>query len=447
MEKKYFPLFIFITIGIIAGFAIFISKSAKKYNVILISVDLLQAQRLNSYGYPLQTTPHLDKFFDTSYLFMNAIAPSSWTLPSAMSLFTSVYPSEHMMVHNKYSKEGIVGNPNLPNLRKMNPYIITFTEILKQKNYTTAAFVGGDGIAGEYGFKLGFDTFYQSSRQQNSLEQLVDTVSKAAEWLNINKNKSFFLFIQGFDLHDNKNPTKGYDYRYVKKPYKGSYTGTSSEYFSLKQEGKMTDLQISQEDVEFWRALYDEKINNADASLKIIFDEINRMGLSNNTVIVFVSNHGIEYYEHGKFNHGHSLYQELIHVPLAIRLPGQTKGKKIESLVSTMDVMPTILKLLNVKNPVPQQIKGINLIPSFYGKDVSHNVYSEFEWTNAPQRSIQTPQGWKLILTLGNNPRRELYNVKTDPEELHNLASKEVQITYELGQKLLQHINIMGKKI
>ncbi len=429
-------------------FLIFGNKKTFSYtNIILISIDHLQAKHLKKYGYPLNTTPNLDNFFDESYLFMNAIAPSSWTLPSAISIFTSIYPDEHGMtrVLNTFSEKDIWEGDDI---NILSPKIITLTEILKNNYYNTAAFASKNwGFRAESGMRRGFDTYFETDANKKN-SSLQPAIEESIEWIKKNKNKKFFLYIQGFDLHDKVNPTKGYDYRYVKQPYTGKYTGDKEEYLALKFSQEK--IEMLQEDVNFWRATYDEKINNTDKLMGKFFEKIEKMGVVKNTLIILTSAHGIEYYEHGKFNHGHTLYNELIHIPLAIRIPGQKAGKKINDVVSTIDVVPTILNLAKIKNPIQNQIKGIDLTPSFYGKTIARDIYSETHTFRPTDKwpedkwSIVTPDKLKFIYSLvstenGQMINRELFDLKKDPDELKNVISEQQRLGYELEQKLYQH--------
>jgi len=410
----------------------------RKHNFILISFDGLQAKHLHSYGYPLDTTPNLDAYLGQSTLFTNAISPSSWTVPAHMSIFTSMYPSEHKVVnkfsdYNPETKTGVVAN-----LKKLSPNAVTLAEILKKEGYVTGGFTGDAGVGPQFGFSQGFDTYYETE----TFGGFEGSVLKALEWLTQNKDKPFFLFLHGYDVHGQHEPKGGFDYRYVAKPYNGKFTGSKIEQGKLREEALvMGSLNLSDEDIAFWRAIYDEKINRADLEFKNFMDQAQKMDILDNTVVIVMSDHGTEFFEHKKIDHGATLYSELTNVLFAIHLPGQKEGKKIDQLVSTFDILPTALSLLGIKNPVPEQTKGANLIPALSGKDVAHTVFSETDYRLFTfKRSIQTTEGWKLILTLDNG-NRELFNLNEDPNEQTNLISNNPQKGYELEQLLRTHID------
>jgi len=437
----------FISLKIFNNSSIKSNINNKKNNLILISFDGLQAKHLNEYGYSKQTTPNLDNLLNQSTVFTKTVSPSSWTVPTHMSIFTSMYPSEHKVV-NKYTDFNIETQKGIiSNLKELSPNVKTFTEILKNNGYLTGGFTGDAGVGPQFGFNQGFDTYYETTGTFGGFE---DSMPKAIEWLNQNKDKPFFLFLHGYDVHGQHTPNNGFDYRYVSNPYTGKYTGSKEEQSKLREKSLADGghLDISDEDVSFWRAIYDEKINRMDIEFKNFMDQIKQMGLMDNSIIILMSDHGTEFYEHQSIDHGATLYSELINVLFAIHQPGQTQGKKIDQLVSTMDIFPTILDLLQIKNPVTEQTKGIDLTPVLTNDvDVAHDVFSETDYRLFTfKRSLTTKDGWKLIITLENG-NKELYNLNDDPDEQKNLIQTNPQKAYELEQILEKHIDdISGER-
>jgi arylsulfatase A-like enzyme len=269
-----------------------IFKIHKKYNLILISFDGLQAKHLSEYGYSLNTTPNLDAFLDKSSLFTNTVSPSSWTVPTHMSIFTSMYPSEHQVV-NKYSDFDITTQKGIiANLKELSPNAITLAEILKSNGYTTGAFTGDAGVGPQFGFNQGFDTYFETE----TFGGFESNVPKALDWLRQNQHQPFFLFLHGYDVHGQHEPESGFDYRYVQKPYTGKYTGSKVEQGKLREESLAKgSLNMSEEDVSFWRAIYDEKINRADVEFYTFLDQVQNMNLLENTIIIVMSDHGTEF--------------------------------------------------------------------------------------------------------------------------------------------------------
>ena len=448
MKNRIFALFTVVILILITAIALLpkITKTNKKQNLILISFDGLQANHLRKYGYSLNSTPNLDAYLDQSTLFTKTVSPSSWTVPTHMSIFTSMYPSEHKVV-NKFSdfdmktQKGVIAN-----LKKLSPNAVTLAEILKNNGYVTGGFTGDAGVGPQFGFSQGFDTYFETE----TFGGLEGSSPKAIDWLKQNKDKPFFLFLHGYDVHGQHEPKGGFDYRYVTKPYDGKFTGSKVEQGKLREENLANgQLDMSDKDVAFWRAIYDEKVSRTDAEFKSFLDQVKDMKILDNTVVILMSDHGTEFYEHKGIDHGATLYSELVNVLFAIHTPGQKQGQRVDQLVSTFDILPTTLSLLGINNPVPEQTKGVDLTPvlSDKNKSVAHNVFSETDYRLYTfKRSLQTPDGWKFILSLENG-KKELFDMNKDPNEQKNLITEIPQKGYELEQVLRKHVdNTSGQR-
>jgi arylsulfatase A-like enzyme len=445
--RKIFKLFL--SIAVISLFipAIVFSKEKEDFNfsgcnVILVSFDALQAAHTGCLGYFRNTTPTIDKFAKQGFLFKNAIAPASWTVPSTMCWFTSLYPSEHKCI-NKYStyteKEKI-----LTNLKQLSPGVITLAEVLQKNGYKTGGFTGDAGVGGRFGYSQGFDMYFDGPK----FGGMDKSIPKAIEWLKENKGNKFFIFLHGYDVHGQYDPPDGYTKRFLDFDYKGPLVGGKEEQGRLREESlEKGFITLTDDDVRFWRALYDEKINDVDERARLFIEEIQNLGLLNNTIIVLTADHGTEFYEHKRFDHGFSLYDELIHVPLVFWLPNTKAATVIEDQVRGIDIMPTLLDLLEIKVPkkVKAQMKGTSLKPLMQGKHTDLDAFSETDYRfYTSKRSIRTNDDWKFIYTMETG-QKELYNLKEDPRELNNLVDKEKRVAYELEQKLFAWLKSMGQ--
>lgn len=418
------------------------ARSFKDFNLVFVSFDALQAAHVGCLGYPRDVTPTIDSVAARGISFRNASSVSSWTVPSSMTWFTGVYPSEHRMV-NKYA----VYNPpqtKIANLKDLAPDLATLADVLKRHGYATGGFTGNAGVSGGFGYEQGFDTYYYDKGKFGRMDQ---SIPRALEWLKANKEKKFFLFLHGYDVHGQSTPPDGFDYRFVDKGYDRRYTGAELEQELLREEGlDKGELTLRDEDVHFWRAIYDEKIQRADTKFKGFLDEFAKFGLTDKTIFVLTSDHGTEFYEHRRLDHGFTLYQELIHVPLIIQLPGRASAITIDDRVSSIDVMPTLLDLLGVDPPreVKRQLRGRSLVPSLQGSPVKRDVFSETNYREYTyKRSITAPDGWKLIYTLELRSR-ELYNLTDDPGETKDLAKANPKKADELEERLFAHFRSIG---
>jgi arylsulfatase A-like enzyme len=418
----------------------------KDYNVVFVSFDALQAAHVGALGYSRNVTPTIDAIAKEGFNFTSNISVASWTVPASMTWFTGVYPSEHRLT-NKFSVFNPPNNNKLSNLKELSPELVTLAEVLKENGYSTGGFTGNAGVSGGFGYNQGFDQYFFEKGKFGSMGV---SIPKALEWLQGNKEKKFFMFLHGYDMHGQNVPAEGFDYRFVDKGYDRKFTGSAAEQEALREEGLANGkVQLRDEDVKFWRAIYDEKIQRTDARFKKFLEEYEKLGLMDKTIFVLTSDHGTEFHEHKRFDHGFSLYDELIHVPLIIKLPRQKTGKVIKDQVSSIDVMPTVLDLLDVKMPerAQKQLRGVSLVAGLQGKPVAKDVFFETDYRQYTyKRGIQTVDGWKFIYTL-EDKGRELYNIKNDPGETKNLLEQEPRRAYELEQRLFAHFRSIGHNL
>ena len=340
-----------------------------KYNVLLISIDTCRADHLKCYGYSRDTSPHLDQLAREGVLFENATAAASWTVPSHMSMFTSLYPSVHGV-------QTIIG--------QLGEGVPTLAHCVARRGYATAAFVTGAALDHHFGFNRGFqyyDDFTVSVSIEKSEEQVGafnDMVTApaitllAAQWLKNHSQENFFLFLHYWDCHHDYTPPAPFDEKFD-PGYKGKENGR--ELFR-RQDDIMAHISVM--DLAHMAALYDGEIAFTDENVGKVLQVLQDLGLSEKTLVVVLSDHGEAFLEHGKILHGNSLYEELLHVPLIMRLPGVIPaGKRVAGNVSHVDLMPTVLGLLQL--PCPSRIQGIDLSPVILsGQPVPERlIYSE----------------------------------------------------------------------
>lgn len=410
------------------------------YNLVFVSFDALQAAHVHSLGYPRDITPTIDSLAKQGFSFTHAYSVASWTVPASMTWFTGVYPSEHRMTNKFAEYTPAVQKP--ANLKELSPGLATVAEILRKNGYATGGFTGNAGVSGGFGYEAGFDAYVHDLNKFGSFD---DSIPRALEWLKKNKDRKFFLFLHGYDCHGQYNPAAGLDYRFVEKGYDRRFTGSEIEQEILREEGlEKGRLSLRDSDVKFWRAAYDEKIARADARFKGFLDEFEKLGLGDRTIFVLTSDHGTEVLEHGRLDHGFTLYDELLSVPLIVRIPGQS-GRRIEDRVSSIDLMPTILDLLKVDaSGVKDQFRGASLVPALRGEPPDRDCFSETDYrAYTYKRSVIQPDGWKLILTL-EKKQRELYDLNADPGETNDLAAKEPQRADALEAKVYSHFRSIG---
>ncbi len=411
-------------------------------NVVFVSFDALQAAHVGHLGNPRPVTPAIDGLARTGFSFTGARSVASWTVPASMTWFTGVYPSEHRMV-NKFAVFN-AREQKPANLHDRAPNLVTLAQLMRLNGYATGGFTGNAGVSGGFGFETGFDVYYQ---EKNTFGGFDLSVPKALEWVRANRDRKFFLFLHGYDCHGQRLPPGGLDYRFVDPNYDKRYTGSPQEQELLREEGlDRGRLTMRNADVKFWRAVYDEKIARADARFQQFLDEFDALGLTAKRVFVLTSDHGTEFYEHRRFDHGFALYDEHVRVPLVVKLPNQTGGKLVPHRVSSIDVMPTVLDLAGATVPdgARRQLRGTSLAPALKGELVARDVFSETDYREYTyKRSVVSPDGWKLIYTLESRTR-ELYDLTADPGETNDLSKADPRRADELQKRLFDHFARIG---
>jgi hypothetical protein len=375
-------------------------------NVLLISIDTLRADHLHVYGYPRQVSPHIDRFAREAVLFDRDINTGGGTLPVHASMFTSLPPTVHGVWPG--------GNEVLGANR------ITLAKQLHAAGYRTQGYTGGGFVRGVYGLGQGFDSFYDQGGNFRVELPLLET------WLDSYEGGKFFVFLHTYDVHSGFDRLP-YDHcavydRLYTSFYKGTFDGCiagkcASELLSaLNQIPGQTQghpaAGLNRFDVGYIMGLYDGGIAYTDEQLGNLFEHLKQIGLWDKTLIVLTADHGEEFLEHGRFLHEQN-YEEIARVPLLIRFPhAQFAGRRISELVSTLEVMPTILDAVGI-TPNPQ-VEGHSVLPLI----ASGGSGRGWVYMKGSKEKLRTAS-WSLIV-LGGQPL-ELYDLTQDPHETRNV--------------------------
>jgi len=359
--------------------------SAPQYNLLFISIDTCRADHLKCYGYDQDTSAHLDQLAREGVLFENLTAAASWTVPSHMSMFTSLYPSVHG-VQTFHSRLG--------------EGVSTLAQCLAQSGYLTAAFVTGPQLNHRYGFNRGF-RFYDDytvdltfeepevavTENSGNLDRVVTNpviTDLATQWLKKHSRENFFLFLHYWDCHYDYVPPPPFD-----KKFDPDYEGKEDGRYIYEREGDIVK-HISVVDLAHMIALYDGEIAYTDEGVGRVLQALQDLGISEKTLVIVSSDHGEAFLEHGLIRHGNSLFEEALHVPLIMRLPGVIPaGKRIAGNVSHVDLMPTALGLLHLRGSARMQ--GIDLSPMILGDQPvpERLIYSELTFSGLRLRSVR----------------------------------------------------------
>ena len=410
------------------------SRSNSKLNIILVAMDQLRADHVHSYGYFRNTSPSLDRMAAEGTLFTRMYASASWTTPSYHSVLTSLHPSRHRMT--LYQAAGA------PILDSSIPLL---AEQFKKAEYKTVAFVN-NANAGKRMLGRGFDEFYEREDvAPNITERIVSekgmrsssapaTNEKIYSWLQ-NQSEPFFMFILYFEPHSPYDPPVEHDIFKTDAYPNETHTGYDPQTGRLLRWANSIDNKA----IERLNALYDGKIHFVDHYFGQLLDRLKKMGLDQNTVVVFFSDHGELLYEYDDvltFDH-RSLYDANIHVPFIIKGPGIPKGKTVGAMTSHIDIAPTILEIAGL--PQMPGSQGKNLLPVIKGeKKIVHDyVFSEQDISQM-LRSVRDKQ-YKLIYNTQTG-KKQLYDTIIDPRERNDISSQNPQIVVRLFKVLEEYM-------
>jgi arylsulfatase A-like enzyme len=415
--------------------------SADAPNVLLIVLDTVRAQSLGLYGYGRPTTSQLERFAKTGVSFERAIATSPWTLPAHATMFTGRFGHEH----------------SADALRMLDATYPTLAEVLSARGYLTAGFVAnlfyctrGSGLARgfihyeDYPMSLGQIVLSSSLGRavagNNRLRRLVGYHEllnrKDAErvnrdflrWLSRKGRRPFFAFLNYMDAHAPYLPPKPFDEMFSgrdarTKPFLGTADRFTIRYWSPS-------------DVQAELDAYEGAIASLDQQLGHLFDELERRGTLENTLVVVTSDHGEEFYEHGLMSHGSSLYRPSLHIPLVISFPPHVPtGKVVRDPVTFRDLPATVVDLLKLEGD--PALPGTSLARYWDGGRSTSGAPAEPAFSEARGKSWR-PEWWPIhkgdMQSLvdsryhyirNGDGREELYDFENDPWEQHDLASSE----------------------
>ena len=410
--------------------------AAGRPNVILITMDTVRADHLSLYGYGRDTTPFLKELAKGATVYDEAIATSNMTLTTHASLFTGLYGSWHGAHFTP---------PELPSGRPLGRRHPTLAQILSADGYRTMAVVANSVyLRPEFGLTRGFQMYHvltpvvASSRLllRSHLGSLVDALvssdelgaffSRAEE---VNQAVSrvltqakrdpvpFLLFVNYMDAHEMYVPPAPFNTIFPGRDRSLRYRA----YRAMRFHVMGGDRPISPEERGHFVSQYDGSIRYLDSRLARLVSQLKDLGLFENSLIVITSDHGEEFGEHTLVGHGYSLFQNEVHVPLIIKYPHQDQPRVIGTVVSQVDVMPTVLSALDLK--IPEEAQGESL--QGVDHDTSRFVMSESfpNGTVGPRfvrflrmdRAVYS--GRMKLIALGNGGQ-ELFDLSRDPEEV-----------------------------
>jgi len=394
------------------------SGTKPRPNIILLTVDTLRADHLELYGYDRQTMPTISALAESAVVFDQAVVPRGSTRPSYASMLTGLYPFRH----------GVRSNGTV-----LHDDLLTLPEILRRAGYHTAAFVSNFVLVGELsGCDQGFDIYDdrledREINRPNYERTARGTLQAILEWLAGDPPQPFLLFTNFMDPHGPYHPPARFREMF------------RSDRQRLLEAQEIPRYQRIGDERNFYDYLdrYDAEIRYVDEALRILIDELRRRGLWDESLVIFTADHGESLGEHGVyFEHHLYVYEETVRVPLLIRFPqvtdppGAWRPRRVSSLCSPLDLMPTILAFLGLEPEQP--LDGRNLLPVLAGEEQPERlIFLEFPSVATPGGKLPDmfavrSAGQKLICIVDPDSGRllwqQFYDIQADPNEQQGRA-------------------------
>ncbi len=389
MSLKKICIFFSILLLFLALFYFFYPRQ-QVFNLVLITIDTLRADRLGCYGWDKASTPNIDALSQEGILFERAYSHSPLTLPSHASLLTGSSPAFHGIKDNSFFR--------LPS------NIPTLATLLQKRGYQTGAVVSGATLARSKGLDQGFSEYDDVPEQEEGYlvdsqhigeriaEKSIESSQKQLMRFWDRPNRPFFLWVHLFDPHAEYRPPSPFQERFPGSPYDGEIAYT-------------------------------------DHYVGVLLNFLKQHGKKHNTLVVLTADHGEGLGEHGEASHGYFLYNTTLHIPLILSMQGRlAKGQRYPVPVRSMDVFPTVLSLLNIEEKGMSQ--GTDLSPYLFQKDWKKQdiILPSYAETYFPHHSF----GWRVLksLTKGrykyiDTRKGEMYDLQEDPGETRNLLEEE----------------------
>jgi choline-sulfatase len=355
--------------------------SRSDLNVVLLTLDTLRADHLGAYGSTTVRTPHLDNLASRGVVFEQAMTSAPLTLPAHSSMFTGHFPPRH----------GVRDNGGF----FLAPEQVTMAEVLSGQGFTTGATVGAFVLDSKWGLDQGFATYQDDFDLTNVKAMSLASVKRpgnevvdlALKWMESVADQRFFSWLHLYDPHAPYESPEPYRSDYKGHPYRGAVA--------------FTDAQVGR-----------------------VMAFLKDRGIADRTIVVVAGDHGEGLGEHGEETHGFFIYESAMRVPLIVAAPfSNTAGRRVARPVRTVDILPTVLDLLQI--PSPDTIAGVSLAPLLAGaKDIPNVAMEGYAEAMYPLHHY----GWSELTATRSDryklidaPRPELYDLERDPHELNNI--------------------------
>jgi arylsulfatase A-like enzyme len=376
-------------------------------NVVLVILDAARARQFGAYGYGRATTPEIDRIAREGVVFERAYTPAVYTLSAMSSLWTSQYPDRH---HGDMA----FSSP-LPGDR------FTLAELLSARGVRTAGFVANAMAGRAFGLHQGFGEFRELFRDLGSDAAVFAQVLPG--WLRAHKHERFFAYLHFREPHFPYDPPAPFDTAFGPDGPIPKELRRSSQFIVDVNQGRRT---LTPDERDHLVRLYDGNLASADREIGRLRAALEAEGLWDKTVVIVAADHGEGLLEHGFIGHNTQLYDESVHVPLIVRLPGGTgpSGARVPALVDLLDVAPTIADVFGLLDQpdARKNFQGRSLLAVIGGAPGKPAVLSRTVW-DRPRYALRDAR-FKFVYDTRTGAE-ELYDVQADPGETRNVVAGE----------------------
>lgn len=365
----------------------------KAKNAILVMIDTLRADHVPPYGPTRVQAPVLGLLAERGVLFERFSAVEDWTKPSCATMLTGLYPNTH---------KAQTDDVRLPSTVRM------ISEDLKAAGWTTAAFIANGYVSDKFGFNRGWD-HYTNFIRESKPTRADNVFGRALEWIEQHKDRPFYAYVHTIDPHVPYAPPEEFLKLYDNKPYDGPIVPAKT-HLQIEEIKKKT-MQVGDRDKERILALYDGEISYHDGQMGSFLKRLDELGLLEDTLVIVTSDHGEEFWDHDSVGHGHSIFQELVHVPFLLMWKGVIPaGRRVADNHDHTVIVPTIFEALGL--PPPDYCEGRSVLPRALGREEI-----------GPHAGFSTHQGDRMAVWSGRHKfqlsgavRGALFDLEEDPQ-------------------------------
>lgn len=403
-------------------------------NVVVVVMDTLRADHTSTFGYRFPTTPRLDELARRGTAFEDARSTSSWTWPSTASLFTGLQPAEHGLER--------------PGSAWLRGALVTVPEHMQANGVRTAAFTGNRLISADFHFDQGFETFHSPAKNE-----FVDgdaLMPPALAWLDEHHDERFFLYLHLVDphrpcdpLHESVVALPGESPEGLGKLNVAEHVAElfeESQRIPSRLERPFLTSLLRPSELTWLDRSYDQAVHTGDVWLGVLLDRLEALGIADETIVIFTSDHGEEAYEHGDIGHGQALFPESVHVPLVIAGPGVPRGKRVAGALSNAGLYDYLRHVARgqspdlVRTPLPDPGEAV-----FYATQRG-------QWDGTRKRTLLGIEegGWALHFAPEFDQVR-LFDLSADPQQFQDVAAKMPAVVSRLKATLLARMRLAAE--